>query len=147
MIEITEIAQHITTKRHAADTGILLTIKSIDAESLDGGFAGVSLLEQSLYMKNQLLRDADWASMAHSVEIRVPYVDVRLQRSLGVGPRSKKELAAVAGRELPQALSRRSKTGFMTPLAQWRPGSESHWEWSRDWARSWAREVQCAFSL
>ena len=34
-----------------------------------------SLLEIKIYMKNQLLRDTDWASMANSVEIRVPFLD------------------------------------------------------------------------
>ena len=32
----------------------------------------VSALELTWYMRNQLLRDADWAGMAHSLEIRVP---------------------------------------------------------------------------
>ena len=27
-------------------------------------------------MRNQLLRDADWAGMAHSLEIRTPLVDI-----------------------------------------------------------------------
>jgi len=36
------------------------------------GFDRVSVLETALYMRNQLLRDADWAGMAHSIEIRVP---------------------------------------------------------------------------
>ena len=40
-----------------------------------GDFDRVAALETSLYMRNQLLRDADWAGMAHSIEIRVPYVD------------------------------------------------------------------------
>jgi asparagine synthase (glutamine-hydrolysing) len=39
--------------------------------------ARVSVLESSNYMCHQLLRDADWAGMAHGVEIRVPLVDVR----------------------------------------------------------------------
>src|SRR6478752_4598943 len=43
-------------------------------------FAKVAVLESSLYMRNQLLRDADWASMAHSLEVRVPLVDVELLR-------------------------------------------------------------------
>ena len=38
-------------------------------------FARVAALEASLYMRNQLLRDTDWASMAHSLEVRVPLVD------------------------------------------------------------------------
>jgi asparagine synthase (glutamine-hydrolysing) len=39
-------------------------------------------MESSLYMRNQLLRDTDWASMAHSLEVRVPLVDSKLLRSL-----------------------------------------------------------------
>ena len=38
-------------------------------------FARVATLKSSLYMQNQLLRDADWASMAHSLEVRVPLVE------------------------------------------------------------------------
>ena len=41
-------------------------------------FGKVAVLESSLYMRNQLLRDTDWASMAHSLEVRVPLVDVKL---------------------------------------------------------------------
>ena len=45
-------------------------------------FGKVASLEASLYMRNQLLRDADWASMAHSLEVRVPLVDVPLLRAV-----------------------------------------------------------------
>ena len=40
--------------------------------------ARVCALESAHYMRNQLLRDADWAGMAHSLEIRVPLVDFKL---------------------------------------------------------------------
>ncbi len=43
----------------------------------------VSALEMQWYMKNQLLRDTDWASMAHSLEVRVPLVDIHLLQALG----------------------------------------------------------------
>src|SRR5258708_3015101 len=48
-------------------------------------FARVATLEASLYMPNQLLRDPDWSSMAHSLEARVPqeliaHVQRRLER-------------------------------------------------------------------
>ena len=42
--------------------------------------AKVAALETSLYMRNQLLRDADWAGMAHGLEVRVPLVDGRCSR-------------------------------------------------------------------
>ena len=29
-------------------------------------------------MRNQLLRDTDWSSMAHGLEVRVPFVDAKL---------------------------------------------------------------------
>ena len=45
-------------------------------------FGRVATLEASLYMRNQLLRDADWAGMAHSVEIRTPLVDSHLLQDL-----------------------------------------------------------------
>ena len=49
-------------------------------------FARVATLEASLYMRNQLLRDTDWASMAHSLEVRVPLVDaVLLAKLAGMG--------------------------------------------------------------
>ena len=42
----------------------------------------VMALEAGGYLRNQLLRDADWAGMAHSVEIRTPLVDrVLLERA------------------------------------------------------------------
>ena len=42
----------------------------------------VQALETAWYMKNQLLRDADWAGMAHGLEIRVPLVDPVLFRHI-----------------------------------------------------------------
>src|SRR5213076_2656741 len=45
-------------------------------------YARVAALESSLYLRNQLLRDMDWASMAHSLEVRVPLVDAHLLRTL-----------------------------------------------------------------
>ena len=61
-------------------------------------FGKVAVLESSLYMRNQLLRDTDWASMAHSLEVRVPLVDVKLLSQLAptttrYRPRSKRLLA------------------------------------------------------
>ena len=50
------------------------------AASTLGAYAKVATLEASLYMRNQLLRDTDWASMAHSLEVRVPLVDSVLLR-------------------------------------------------------------------
>lgn len=89
----------------------------------------VQLMESSQYMRNQLLRDADWASMASSVELRVPLVDALLHRQLaaaGFQPARRLGKAALVRRlapELPAALWRRPKTGFYLPVLEWlRPG-------------------------
>lgn len=39
-------------------------------------------LESMTYLRNQLLRDSDWASMAHGVELRTPLVDAYLLQQL-----------------------------------------------------------------
>src|SRR5260370_29744796 len=45
--------------------------------------AQIATLESAWYMRNQLLRDSDWASMALGVELRMPYFDVSLLTSVG----------------------------------------------------------------
>jgi asparagine synthase (glutamine-hydrolysing) len=94
--------------------------------------ARVCALESSHYMRNQLLRDADWAGMAHGVEIRVPLVDVMLLKSLapaisnlapGTG---KAALAGAPSRPLPEAVVNRAKTGFSVPTGAWMAAASQH---------------------
>jgi asparagine synthase (glutamine-hydrolysing) len=87
-------------------------------------FAKVAVLESSLYMRNQLLRDTDWASMAHSIEVRVPLVDATLLKAsapllLRQGCPTKASLAQSPRTPLPAAVTARAKTGFTTPLVKW----------------------------
>src|SRR5215469_14827254 len=49
---------------------------------LNSNHARICVLESAHYMRNQLLRDVDWAGMAHSLEIRVPLVDSKLLSTL-----------------------------------------------------------------
>lgn len=89
-----------------------------------GAFDRVSALETSLYMRNQLLRDADWAGMAHSVEIRVPYVDPFFLSALPPGEvldavNAKAAVADIPRPPLPDSVRDRAKTGFTTPVGQW----------------------------
>jgi asparagine synthase (glutamine-hydrolysing) len=84
----------------------------------------VTALEASWYMRSQLLRDSDWAGMAHSLEIRVPLVDVALATGLAPllaspHPPGKRDLAATPTRPLPPALIDRPKTGFVVPVREW----------------------------
>src|SRR6476660_9441618 len=88
-------------------------------------FAKVAVLESSLYMRNQLLRDADWASMAHSLEVRVPLVDATLLKTtapLLLGRPdciAKASLAQSPLTPLPPSVTMRPKTGFTTPIVDW----------------------------
>jgi asparagine synthase (glutamine-hydrolysing) len=104
-------------------------------------WTAVHVLETARYMRNQLLRDADWASMAWSVELRVPLVDAWLRQRLAANrfepARSAGKAALVrrAAPELPEAVLARPKTGFYIPVAEWmrpelaarRPGERSRW--------------------
>jgi len=107
--------------------------------------ARVAVLESGAYMRNQLLRDSDWASMAHSIELRVPLVDSELVRRLGplmpaqLGNPAKTSLARAPTRQPPQFLLNRPKTGFETPLADWIKDAETRHDES--WARTWARQI------
>jgi asparagine synthase (glutamine-hydrolysing) len=70
------------TEDGLARLGILNRLNDALDPMPGSGQAAVSLLELSFYMRNQLLRDVDWAGMRHSVEIRVPLVDSMLFREL-----------------------------------------------------------------
>ena len=92
-------------------------------------FGKVATLEAQVYMRNQLLRDTDWASMAHSVEVRTPYVDATLLAAVaplvlsGALAGGKAALGAAPRTPLPAAITRRRKTGFSTPIADWQKRS------------------------
>jgi asparagine synthase (glutamine-hydrolysing) len=88
-------------------------------------FSAISALESTWYMRNMLLRDSDWAGMAHSLEIRVPLVDLVLMRVLAPLMKhnqrpDKKLLAQCAWPEgPPRVLLNRAKTCFSIPIRQW----------------------------
>lgn len=116
-------------------------------------YGKIAALEASLYMRNQLLRDADWAGMAHSVEIRLPLVDADLLKRLAprlIGnQQAKLWLARCPLKPLPDEIVQRAKTGFTTPIRAWltnalgegvKPAANEHW--SRAWARKIATEFQ-----
>lgn len=118
--------------------------------------AKVATLEAALYMRNQLLRDADWASMAHSLELRTPLVDVALLRQLA-GPLAtaplgnfKLLLANSPSKPLPDQAARRAKSGFTTPISAWQKRGDAGQVWRNSpalsaahcpWARRWAHTV------
>lgn len=90
-------------------------------------YAQISALDLANYTKNVLLRDTDAMSMAHSVEVRVPYLDdplvewvLSLPGDLKAGG---KALLVEATRDLlPPEIFARRKQGFTLPLGRWLAG-------------------------
>lgn len=122
------------------------------AEARDGASA-VGLLESTQYLRNQLLRDSDWASMGHSLELRTPLVDAKLLETLGpfvsgfADGAGKAMLAHSPQKRLPQSVINRPKSGFGLPMAKWlseitdhRVGTEVPFLTGprTPWARRWA---------
>jgi asparagine synthase (glutamine-hydrolysing) len=120
------------------------TIEGVSSERL-----AISALEMQWYMKNQLLRDADWAGMAHSLEIRVPFVDMTLLSNFIEIPsldptQEKRTIARRVAPDLPESILTRPKTGFSVPIHQWlnpdAPKSISnHREWAKVLYRTFAQ--------
>lgn len=108
-------------------------------QRIESPYAKVAAMEMRMYLRNQLLRDADWAGMAWSVEIRVPLVDRALFSTVvpwmgTTAPPSKLDMAAAPARSLPEAVLNRAKTGFSIPVGSWLPKS-----FQTRGLRGWAR--------
>jgi asparagine synthase (glutamine-hydrolysing) len=124
-----------------------LGIERVLLDSIEGiasAHACVIALETTQYMRDRLLRDADWASMAHSLEIRVPLADHVLIETLapilvGKRPYTKRKMAATLDYELPPETLKRPKTGFSVPVRQWisdvLEGSAARERGLRGWAK------------
>ena len=87
----------------------------------------VSVLEQRCFLGERLLRDTDAASMAVSLEVRLPLVDQRvvelahrLPDAARFGPVGRKAmLRRIGQRGLDPALFDRPKSGFVLPFDRW----------------------------
>ena len=106
---------------------------------------GLAQIESMAYLRNQLLRDSDWASMAHSIELRTPLVDAKLLFDLAPylalmkSYKGKILLANAPEKPLPEFVTKRSKTGFGIPLQSWL-AEENSTGLSTDF-RQWANKV------
>lgn len=91
----------------------------------------VSWYELTGYMRNVLLRDSDVFSMAHGLELRVPFVDpVVAAASVAVADdvklargRTKPLLVDAIGDRLPREIWDRPKRGFTLPFDRWMRGT------------------------
>src|SRR5713226_8289099 len=87
----------------------------------------VAMHELTGYMANTLLRDTDQMSMAHSLEVRVPFIDpVVVRYVLGLPGKWKMDrhrpkplLLDALGDLLPEEVWRRPKMGFTLPFQRW----------------------------
>jgi len=123
-------------------------------------FGRIAALEASLYMRNQLLRDADWASMAHSIEVRTPLVDIDLLKAIAPilmsseisknGMNRKYLLTQSLKTPLPEKILSRPKSGFSVPIGEWLNSEKEIDSWRKvpalsaphcPWARRWAYVV------
>ncbi|UEG49478.1 asparagine synthase (glutamine-hydrolyzing) [Ferruginibacter lapsinanis] len=91
-----------------------------------------SWMEMNMYMQNQLLRDADVMSMAHGVEIRVPFLDaefvklsLQIQSQIKYSGSHTKQMLIDAFKDiLPEAIWKRPKMGFAFPFKEWLSNDE-----------------------
>lgn len=104
----------------------------------------ISCLETSNYMRNQLLRDIDWASMTHSLEVRTPLIDIDLYKTVVAlaqagKPASKIDIALSPNKQFPMSIFKRPKSDFSIPDNKWL-ADNSNRKTERG-LRYWANEV------
>jgi asparagine synthase (glutamine-hydrolysing) len=94
-------------------------------------FNTVSRIEAAHYMRDTLLRDTDANSMRHSLEVRVPFLDLPLVNYVSSLPGyvkrsdrglSKSLLREAAAGVLSREVANRPKTGFTLPIGNWMRG-------------------------
>ncbi|MCZ4221815.1 asparagine synthase (glutamine-hydrolyzing) [Pedobacter rhodius] len=86
-----------------------------------------SWFEFNMYMQNQLLKDTDFMSMSHGVEVRVPFLDrnfvnlvFSISNEIKFSYEQKKHLLIEGYKDgLPAETWNRSKMGFTFPFQEW----------------------------
>jgi asparagine synthase (glutamine-hydrolysing) len=100
-----------------------------EADSMDH-FTGISWLELHSYLVNTLLRDTDAMSMRHSLEVRVPFLDLPLVEFVLSLPEAAKRnparpkalLIEALGDLLPEEIVTQRKRTFTFPWDNWLRG-------------------------
>jgi asparagine synthase (glutamine-hydrolysing) len=95
----------------------------------EAGAASIARMETRGFLGAQLLRDIDAVSMTHGLEVRVPFVDHELHRTiwpaLGQHPalmKNKRLLHESLRHRLPDEIVNRPKQGFTLPFESWMRG-------------------------
>jgi asparagine synthase (glutamine-hydrolysing) len=109
----------------AGDVDILFT----PAEPPHGDVADrIAFLEMTGYMRNQLLRDTDQMSMAHSVEVRVPLLDDRVvDTALAIPARIRNKPRKELLQRAAGITTTDPKRGFTLPFDRWMRGPLHDW--------------------
>ena len=85
----------------------------------------LSNLESCYYLRNQLLKDSDWASMYHGVELRTPFVDITLLEDLRDVMHeyskfnNKKSIKSSFKNIFGSEFNAKKKVGFQAPIKEW----------------------------
>jgi asparagine synthase (glutamine-hydrolysing) len=98
----------------------------------------MQLMDQTYYLPNDILTKVDRASMANSLEVRIPYLDHRIVEAMWKLPRrykinngmSKVFLRKILGKYVEPINFDRTKRGFSIPISEWLRGP------LKDWAES-----------
>jgi len=98
----------------------------------------MQLMDQMHYLPNDILTKVDRASMANSLEVRIPYLDHRIIEEMWKLPRrykinngiSKILLRKILGKYIEPIKFDRTKRGFSLPISEWLRGP------LKDWAES-----------
>ena len=130
----------------------LQTLARLDAttQKIKSPGLRISALEMTWYMRHQLLRDTDWASMDHSVEVRTPLVDTEVLRQvvpllLSQPVADKQAMARTPRMPLPDAVLNRAKTGFVVPVRDWLVQEDTDFNHERG-LRGWSRLVYSGYT-
>ncbi len=106
------------------------TKKLLNDLKIKDNFTLVSYLETTHYLQNMLLRDTDMMSMAHPLEVRVPFMDHKLVEYMFSLPAKHKKLTDTPKSilvnslktSLPDSVVNRKKMGFTLPFELWMRG-------------------------
>ena len=116
----------IVNSDQLAENKVSQIINDHKLSNLKSEISKVSIAEISTYMQNVLLRDTDQMSMAHALEVRVPFIDYTVvEYVLGVSDKyknpvtPKKLLVDSLGDLLPSEIVNRPKMGFTFPWKLW----------------------------
>lgn len=107
------------------------TLDKFGDSKVHGDFNLISYLETTHYLQNMLLRDTDMMSMAHPLEVRVPFMDHKLVEYMFSMSPNRKKLSSIPKAllvdsmqpPLPASIVHRKKMGFTLPFEPWMRGA------------------------